>query len=180
MKKAMVFAVLAAALAAIAAPPPKIHGWNTWQRPGEGGKFERIKPTAELPQGAMKFLPDPEKKRYGIQWYRALPAKPTDHLRFVFTFRSAADTNPGVTVALNMQAKDRKGAWCKKSFGERQTVTVEPGKTQIIEFEVDLRKGEVPEIGFLCPTITLTNLAAGDVTFTAFKIETVGASAAAK
>ena len=180
MKKAMFFAVFAAVLTAIAAPPPKLHGWNTWQRPGDGGKFERIKPCADFPQGAMKFLPDPEKKRYGIVWYRALPAQPTDHLRFVFTFRSSPETNSDAAVALTMKAKDQKGAWCKQSLGERRQITVEPGKTQIIEFEVDLQKGEIPEIGFLCPTITLTNLTAGDVTFTSFKIETVGAAAAAK
>lgn len=173
MKKTLILSALSVALTALAVPPPKLHGWNTWQRPEDGGKFERIKPSADQPQGAMKFLPDPEKKRYRIQWYRAIPASPTDHLRFIFTFRSASDTNPGVAVAFSMKGKESSGAWCKKSFDERQTVTVEPGQTQTVELEIDLRKHQIPELGFICPTVTLSGLAAGDVTFTALKIETV-------
>lgn len=181
MKQAMIFAVvLTAALTAIAAPPPELHGWNTWQRSGDGGKFERIKPSSEFPQGAMKFLPDPEKKRYAIQWYRMLPATPAGHLRFIFTFRSAADTNPGVTVTLSMKAKDQAGAWCGKALGERRSVAVEPGKTQTVECEIDLRKPEAAEVGSLCPTVVLANLTAGDVTFTAFKIESLADPAAGK
>ena len=173
MKKAMIFTVIAAALTATAVPQPKLHGWNTWQRPNCGGKFERIRPSAELPQGAMKFLPDPEKKRYSIQWYRMLPVSSTDHLRFIFTFRSAPETNSGVTIVLKMRAKNQSGAWCNTSFDEHQSVVVEPGKTQTIELEIDLRKHEIPDIKSLCPMVTLSNLTAGDVTFTALKIETV-------
>ena len=83
MTKSVLLAALALCtmFSAAAAPVKTIHGWNTWQRPGEGGKFERIKPNAELPQGAMKFLPDPDKKRYRIQWYRPFPAAQNDRLR---------------------------------------------------------------------------------------------------
>lgn len=182
MKSSLVFAVFAAsAVLSAAVPTPKsIHGWNTWQRPNEGGKFERIKPSAELPQGAMKFLPDPGKKRYGIQWYKALPATQTDHLRFIFTFQSAPDTNADVTVILKMQAQKQTGAWYNQPLKALApvSVTVEPGKTQEIALEVDLGKYELPEMKFLCPMIALNNLTAGSVTFTGLKVEPVDAASA--
>ena len=173
MKKALILTVIAAAFTALAVPQPKLHGWDTWKRPEDGGKFERIKPSAELPQGAMRFLPDPEKKRYRIQWYRAIPASPTDRLRLVFTFRSAPETNSGVTAVLSRKAKEPYGAWCKMSFNERQSIVVEPGQTQTIELEIDLRKYEVQKLGFICPTLTLSGLTTGDVTFTSLKIDEV-------
>ena len=180
MKKTVIFAVLAAFLSASAAPVKNIYGWSTWQRKGDGGKFERIKPTADLPQGAMKFLPDPEKKRYNIVWYGALKAAPTDRMRFIYTFRSSAETNAGAVVTLKVNARNRSGAWYNQPLKDHATATVavEPGKTQEIALEVDLSKYEVPEIKTVCPMIGLTDLTSGEVTFTGLKVETVGAPAA--
>ena len=180
MKKTVIFAVLVVALTAVAAPVKNIYGWNTWQRKGEGGKFERIKPTAELPQGAMKFLPDPGKKRYSIQWYGTVKAAPTDHVRFVYTFRSAAETNAGAVVTLKVNARKQSGAWYNQPLKDHATATVavEPGKTQEIALEVDLSKYDVPEIKALCPMIGVNNLTSGEVIFTGLKVETVGGSAA--
>ena len=181
-KSAMLAALaLCTMLTTAAEPTPKsIPGWNTWKRPDEGGKFERVKPSAEQPQGAMKFLPDPDKKQYRIQWYRALPAAQTDHLRVVFTFQSAPDTNANVTVTLKMQAQKQGGAWYNQPLKALApvSVTVEPGKTQEIALEVDLSKYELPEMKSICPMIAVHNLTAGSVTFTALKIETVAASSA--
>ena len=170
--------VLSAMFSSAAVPVKTIYGWNIWKHQTDGGKVERIKPTAELPQGAMKFLPDPDKKRYSVQWYAVFPAAPTDHLRFVYTFRSAADTNAGVAVALLVRAKDQAGAWCKQPLGERKTVVVEPGKTQEIAIEVDLKKAGTPEIKSFCPMIVVSKLTAGDVTFTGVKVEPAAEPAA--
>ena len=172
------FFVLSAMFSAVAAPVKAIHGWNIWKLQTDGGKVERIKPSADFPQGAMKFLPEPDKKRYSIQWYAVFPAAPTDHLRFVYTFRSAADTNAGVAVALLMRAKNQAGAWCKQPLAGRKTVVVEPGKTQEIAIEADLKKAGGPEIKTLCPMIVVSKLTAGDVTFTGVKVEPVAEPAA--
>ena len=148
-----------------------IHGWNTWQRPDSGGKFERIAPSDELPQGAMKFLPDQDKDKYFIQWYKPFPVKPIDHLRFVFTFKSDEATNSDVAISLSLKARNQAKAWCKKPLASPQKATIEPGKVQELAIEVNLPEQDIPDIATLSPMITVTNLKTGSITFTGVKAE---------
>ena len=173
MKRSL-FAFAAALLALpLAAAPMKVHGWNTWPRKGEGGKFERVKPSADFPQGALKFLPDPGKKRYSLHAYGFDPAKPDQKKKYTVKLACSADLNPGVTIVFSLKAKSASGSWYNL-FTKPVSTSLDavPGSETQMTLEVDLKPLKAEKLGGLVPYIVVNNLTRGSVALCGAEVET--------
>ncbi len=172
MKQILSFLLLVSLCALLPAEAMKnIHGWNTWQRPGDAGKFERIAPNAEFPNGTLKFLP--ETGRYAIQTYGTNAASPDQCKRYTVSFTSSADVNSDATAGFHLSAKDAAGAWYRIFTPPIATsLTVVPGTRQQMTLEVDLKAVGADKIAAICPTLTVNGLKTGNIVINDMDAET--------
>ena len=154
-----------------AATMKNVHGWNTWQRPDEGGRIERIKPSGTQ-GGMLKFLPDPDKKRYSMHVYGHDPAKPNQKKRYTVKLECSPDLNPGVTLTFLLKAKAGNSWYNVLPKSLSTSLVAVPGAPQQMTLEVDLKPLKAEKITYLVPYLTVSGLAAGSVTVRMLEVET--------
>ena len=156
----------------LAAAPMNVHGWNTWQRPNEGGKFERIRPSGER-GGMLKFLPDPEKPRYSLHAYGLDPAKPDQKKKYTVKLLCSEDLNPGVTLVFSLKAKNEAGGWYNPFPKPISTsLSAVPGGEAQMTLEADFKALKAKKIGFAVPYVVVKDLTLGSVTLRAVEVKT--------
>ena len=165
-------AAVVMALPLTAATMKNVHGWNTWQRPGEGGKFERIRPSGDR-GGMLKILPDPGKERYSMHAYGHDPAQPDQKKKYTVKLACSPDLNPGVTLTFLLKAKTTGGAWYNP-FGKTLSTSLlaVPGSEPQMTLEVDLKQLKADKITHVVPYITVNGLTRGSVTIRELDVET--------
>lgn len=172
MKRVLCCAVAVAFALPLVGASLNVHGWNTWQRPGDGGRFERIRP-AEGRGGMLKFLPDPGKKRYSIQVYGHDPARPDQKKKYTVTLVCSEDIDPGVTVIFTLKAKKDTGGWYNP-FAKPISISLNaaPGGELRMTLEADLKVLKAEKIASVVPCVVVKDLTRGSVTLRAVEVET--------
>ena len=156
----------------LAAASLNVHGWNTWQRPENGGKFERVRPSGGQ-GGMLKFLPDPEKKRYSLQAYGRDPARPDQKKKYTVKLICSEDMNPGVTLAFTLKAKDDTGRWYNPFPRPISTsLFAVPGSEPQMTLEVDLKAENAAKIAYVVPCVVVKDLTSGTVIISGCEVET--------
>ena len=156
----------------LAAATMNVHGWNTWQRPEDGGIFERIQPDGER-GGMLKILPDPGKKRYSLQVYGHDPARPDQKKKYTVKLICSKDLNPGVTILFVLKAKDDTGRWYNPVPQPISTsLSAVPGSEQQMTLEFDLKAEKATKIAYVVPCVVVKDLTSGTVIISGCEVET--------
>ena len=150
---------------------PKLNNWYTWKGKTSRGKYVRVRPNAEFPQGAVRFDVDPGNGKYSASTYGNEKISPNQKFKFIVTVKFSDDVNSDVAVGLSLNGKIAGGNWYK-DYGKqvRPAVTAKfaaaPGKEVAAEVEVDLAKYKLPDIVLISPFVSVSNLKTGSVTVT--------------
>ena len=162
MKKYAYTAAVAALVLPLAAAPMKnIFNCETWQRPNEGGKYQRIKP-ADGKAGAFRFLPDERYKNYSFHAYTHDPAKSNQKKKYRVRLVCSPDMNQGVNITFLLKAKQADNNWYNIfPTSIQSSLLAGPGSEQQMTLEVDLKELKADKIVSVVPYINITGLTQG-------------------
>ena len=153
-----------------------LHRMRTYVNKGQTGKFQKIAPSKENPDGKFVILPDNAGSPYRLQAYLHDAAKPDEFRRYTLKFSVSDDVTPAAQLNFTLRPKNRKYGWCGTFRPDtvRQFPLI-PGLHQLT-VEVDLKRQKLPDLGYVVPVIHVKNLTRGTVTVESIEAETMPSS----
>ena len=146
---------------------------RTYVNKGQAAKFKPVSPNAELPLGSFIVLPDKSYPSYRLQVYHHDPANKEEYRRYTLKFTVSADVTLAGHLTFGLKPKNKKYSWYGNFSGSAtRGFPLIPGTHQLT-VEVDLKRQNLPDLGFVCPMINVTRLSAGSVTIDSLEVETM-------
>ena len=148
-----------------------LHKMRTYVNKGQAGKSQSIAPAAEVPHGKFVILPDNSASSYRLQAYLHDAAKADEFRRYTLKFSVSDDVTPTAQLSFTLRPKNRKYGW----YGTFRPDTVRqfpliPG-LHLLTVEVDLKRQQLPDLGYVVPVINVKNLTQGTVTIESLEVE---------
>lgn len=151
--------------AAESAEPVKmaLEHFRTYKNKDAAGIVEYVAKSAEIPMTRRKFIPDASAQKYLIQLYGHDPAALTDTKTYTLTVTVSDDVNPEAELSFSVKSKNKKYGWYGYIRAKIDAKKLTPGK-HTFTTGIDLKKVKnLPDIGYLCPSITVRDLKSGSV-----------------
>ena len=154
-----------------AAKDMNLANFRIYKDKNRAGIVETIPKTAETPL-RKRFVADTSADSYIIQIYGHDPVALDDVKTYTLTYTVSADASADGDIGFALKTKNKKYGWygsLRAGVGKAETLT--PG-THTIVATVDLKTYKLPELGYLCPTVTVKGLKKGTVTIESIKVTT--------
>lgn len=140
-----------------------LQNFRTYKNKDAAGIVNFVAKSAENPMTRRQFIADTSSQKYLIQLYGHDPAVLTDTKNYTLTVTVSDDINPEAELSFALKSKNKKYAWYGYIRAKIDAKKLTPGK-HTFTTGIDLKNVKnLPELGYICPTITVRSLKNGTV-----------------